>query len=203
MTDGGYDTGYRTCPCFWGNKPGSLILKLDEYITNFKGKHVLDLGCGEGKNSIYLANKGCFVDAYDISDYALNNFMNLGNNLSKIKFKNADVTKLSLPADSYDIIIAYGLFHCFQDKSDVFKFIPSCIDSLKKEGIFILCAFNSRKQDLKAHPNFNPLLISHSKYLKLFQLNEVLFESDEDLFETHPHNNIPHMHSMTRLIIRK
>lgn len=203
MIDGGYDMGYKTCPCFWGSKPGSLLLKLDEFITSFEGKNVLDLGCGEGKNSIYLANKGCFVDAYDISDYALNNFKNIGINHPKIKFKNADVTKLSLPADSYDIIIAYGLFHCFLDKSDVFKFIPYCIESLKNEGVIILCVFNSRKQDLKAHPNFNPLLISHSEYLKLFQLNEVLFESDEDLFETHPHNNIPHMHSMTRLIIRK
>lgn len=203
MTDGGYDIGYKNCPCFWGNKPGSLILKLDKIITTFKCKHVLDLGCGEGKNSIYLANKGCYVDAYDISECALNNFKNLEINQPNIKFKKADVIKLSLPIDSYDIILAYGLFHCFRNKSDISMFIPSCIDSLKNDGVFVLCAFNSRKQDLIAHPNFIPLLISHDEYLNFFQTNKILFQSDEDLFETHPHNNIPHMHSMTRLIIRK
>jgi len=203
MTDGGYDIGYRNCPCFWGNKPGSLLLRLDKIIDSFEGKLVLDLGCGEGKNSIYLANKGCIVDAYDISDFALTNFKNSGINHPKIRFQNSDVLKLIIPDDSYDIIIAYGLFHCFQDKSEVMSLISSCIRSLKTNGILVVCAFNSRKQDLKAHDSFKPLLISHSDYLKLFNLNEILFESDEDLFETHPHNNISHMHSMTRLIIKK
>jgi hypothetical protein len=31
----------------------------------------------------------------------------------------------------------------------------------------------------------------------------LLHQSDEDLHETHPHNSIPHVHSMTRLIARK
>ena len=69
--------------------------------------------------------------------------------------------------------------------------------------MFIVCAFNDREHNLSAHPGFNPLLLKHSDYVDYFVSNTIVFESDENLYETHPHNNIPHMHSMTRLIIRK
>ena len=35
-------------------------------------KHVLDLGCGNGRNAVYLAEKGCEVIAIDFSPAALN-----------------------------------------------------------------------------------------------------------------------------------
>jgi hypothetical protein len=28
MIDGGYDSGYSVCPCFWGSEPGSLVARL-------------------------------------------------------------------------------------------------------------------------------------------------------------------------------
>ena len=202
MKDGGYDIGYKECDCFWGTKPGSLILRLESFIDDFDSLKVLDLGCGEGKNSIYLANKGSFVDAYDISEYALSNAQMICKNHPNIKLEIANVIDLKLFEQYYDIIISYGLFHCFQNKNEVTSLINSSIKALKSGGFFILCAFNSRKQDLSAHENFNPLLLSHNEYLDYFSEHEILFQSDEDLYETHPHNQIPHMHSMTRLIIR-
>lgn len=203
MSDGGYDIGYRKCNCFWGTKPGSLLLKLDDYVTNYKDSFVLDLGCGEAKNSIFLAEKGCIIDAYDISDYAIKNASIICRDYQNIHLKQADITKIAYPFNKYDIIISYGLFHCLNDIKSVEIIITSCLKSLKENGIFILCAFNNRQHDLSAHVGFDPLLLSHSDYLTFFKENNVLFESDEDLYEIHPHNGIPHMHSMTRIIIRK
>lgn len=203
MSDGGYDTGYKECNCFWGTKAGSLLLKLDKYVNNYKCKCVLDLGCGEAKNSIFLAEKGCIVDAYDISDYAIKNAAIRCEKYKNIHLRQADITKIAYPFNKYDIIISYGLFHCLDRIQSVEKVITSCLGSLKENGILILCAFNNRKHDLSAHVGFSPLLLAHSDYLIFFNNNSILFESDEDLYETHPHNNIPHMHSMTRIIVRK
>lgn len=203
MSDGGYDMGYKECNCFWGSNPGSLLLKLDNYISNYQDKMVLDLGCGEAKNSIYLAEKGCIIDAYDISEFAIKNAFQKCIKYKNINLGQNDILKISYPTNSYDLIVAYGLFHCFNSKTSVEIIIKSCLNSLKNNGIFIICAFNNRKHDLRAHVGFNPLLLTHLEYIHFFCDNTILFESDEDLFETHPHNNIPHMHSMTRLIIRK
>src|SRR6266849_156523 len=65
--DGGYEDGYRACDCFWGRQPGSLIQKLLEYVFEPAGMTVLDTGCGEGRNAIYLARLGANVRAVDIS----------------------------------------------------------------------------------------------------------------------------------------
>ncbi|MBF0274333.1 MAG: class I SAM-dependent methyltransferase [Nitrospinae bacterium] len=204
MKNGGYDLGYKNCGCFWGHKAGSLIYKIDDFINNYKGLNVLDLGCGEAKNAIYLSNKGCFVDAIDISKFAIKNANDRLLKNKRIKLKQADVLKFKLSENHYDIIIAYGLFHCLKEKSEIIYLISKCMNSLKLNGYFIVCAFNSRRQELSiAHKDFKPLLLQHKEYLSFFDKNKILYESDNDLFETHPHNKIPHTHSMTRLIINK
>ncbi len=203
MSDGGYDIGYKECNSFWGTTPGSLILQLNNEFEDYKDKSILDIGCGEGKNALYFAKKGCYVDAYDISEYAIANAALVCSNYEKINLKQADATDIPYPENNYDVVIAYGLFHCFKNKESVDIVINSCLKSLKKKGIFIICAFNNREHDLSAHSGFNPLLLRHSDYVDYFVRNTIVFESDENLYETHPHNNIPHMHSMTRLIVRK
>lgn len=203
MRDGGYDIGYKACPNFWGDNPGSLILKLEELNLKYKNLKVLDLGCGEGKNAIYLAKKGCYVDAFEISEFAISNAKKKIDKSLKINIQQCDVLNLNLAPNSYNVIISYGLFHCFESKAQVNILINNCLNSLKREGYLILCAFNSREQDLSAHPGFKPLLIDHQDYLKYFNNHNIIFETDEDLYETHPHNKIPHVHSLTRLIIQK
>ena len=203
MSDGGYDVGYKKCNSFWGTTPGSLILKLNDEFRNYQGKSILDVGCGEAKNSIYFAEKGCYVDAYDISEFAISNAAKVCAKYDTINLKQADAMDISYTENKYDVIVAYGLFHCFGVKKSVDKVIKSCLKSLKTNGFFIVCAFNDREQDLSAHSGFNPLLLKHSDYIDYFANNTIIFESDENLYETHPHNNIPHVHSMTRLIIKK
>ena len=73
MSDGGYDIGYKKCNSFWGTTPSSLILKLNAEFKNYQNKSILDIGCGEAKNAIYFAEKGCYVDAFDISEFAIAN----------------------------------------------------------------------------------------------------------------------------------
>lgn len=202
MIDGGYDTGYKNSNCFWGSTPGSLINELGKHLKSFKGKKVLDLGCGEAKNSYYLANKGCKVDASDISEEAIKNAKNEFDENENVDLQVLNALDINIPTQHYDIIIAYGLLHCLNNEKEVKTLITNCLNGLKKGGYMMVCAFNSRGHDLSAHPNFNPLLIDHKEYLNFFSKYQILFSSDEDLHETHPHNNIPHKHSMTRLLIK-
>ncbi len=49
--------------------PGDSVLKI---VPDCKDKSVLDLGCGSGENSIYLAKSGAIVTAIDISEEQIN-----------------------------------------------------------------------------------------------------------------------------------
>jgi tellurite methyltransferase len=205
MIDGGYDTGYRECPCFWGSEPGSLIEKLAEIVPSFKNFSVLDAGCGEGKNSFFLADKGALVDAYDISQLAIEHAENLkfGHRVENVSFRSQDIRTVDLNAATFDVVIAYGLMHCLADETAIVAMTELLKRSTKNGGHLVLCAFNDRSQDLSAHPGFTPTLLPHTAYLSMFTGWEIIEVSDKDLQETHPHNNIPHTHSMTRIIAKK
>jgi len=205
MIDGGYDSGYRVCPCFWGSAPGSLVARLEEIIPCFKGLHVLDAGCGEGKNALYLADRGAVVEAYDISQLAIQHAEGFRSNHQKenVFFHAQDIRTIDPGVGSFDVVIAYGLMHCLPNENEVRSLTTLLQNATKEGGYLILCAFNGRFQDLSAHPGFSPTLLPHATYLGMFNRWQTLEASDKDLHETHPNNNILHTHSMTRIIARK
>ena len=203
--DGGYDEGYRACPCFWGSNPSSLVYELVDQIGDIRDLRVLDAGCGEGKNSIHLGAGGAQVTAYDVSSIAIEHATLAAQKagLETIRFFVGDVREQEHLPGSFDIVIAYGLFHCLKDADEVRALCRSLQNVTAKGGYFVLCAFNDRAQDLSAHPGFNPTLLAHEEYVSLFGSWDLLQVHDRDLFEVHPHNNIPHSHSMTRILARK
>jgi cyclopropane fatty-acyl-phospholipid synthase-like methyltransferase len=201
---GGYDIGYHACGCFWGTEPSSLIIKLARIIDSFVGLSVLDAGCGEGKNALFLAEKGANVAAFDVSEAAISNARGFAaaRGITGIDYRVADV-RISDLRESFDVIIAYGLLHCMKNIAQVLSVCRNLQSATRPGGYFALCAFNSRKQDLRAHPGFLPILIDHGLYVDLFRGWELLECTDADLTETHPNNEIEHTHSMTRILARK
>ncbi|HEV7299828.1 MAG TPA: class I SAM-dependent methyltransferase [Tepidisphaeraceae bacterium] len=201
--DGGYDEGYKKCSCFWGTQPGSLILRLRDIVGDFAGLRVLDAGCGEGKNAAFLAGLGASVDAFDVSETALEHARMLWPDRSNIEWQIADARQLPISHDSYDIVIAYGLFHCLQNQREVVDLAHRLMRCTRRGGLHVVCTFNHRHQELHAHPGFSPVLLPHVFFETLYAGWSMIHHSDTDLHETHPHNNLPHKHSMTRLIARK
>lgn len=200
---GGYDAGYRRCECFWGRSPGSLVRRLPEKME-LQGRRVLDLGCGEGKNAVFLAERGCTVVAVDCSELALQNARLAWGKLEGIAWVLGDIR--SMPLDSrFDIVILYGLLHCLDDERSVRAAISRSQAMTVLGGINIVCSFNSRSHHMLdvAHPGFAPCLLAHEYYLNAYQGWSLAEASDSDLVETHPHNGILHSHSMTRFIAER
>jgi tellurite methyltransferase len=201
--NGGYDDGYRHCPCFWGNEPGSLVRLVYDHIGSVRGLAVLDAGCGEGKNAAFLAAGGAVVDAFDVSVFAIQNGRRYFTDHIGIRWRVGDVRETALPQNHYDVVIAYGLLHCLPSVSVVRDVITRLQNATRSSGYNVICAFNNRRQELHAHPGFSPSLLSHADYVAAYASWEVLKESDSDLTERHPHNNLEHTHSMTRILVRK
>ena len=199
---GGYDDGYRSCSCFWGTQPGSLLPMLLKHLGDPRGRAVLDAGCGEGKNATFLAAQGAVVRALDMSAIALLHAAAHWPHLP-VQWEVADIREAQLPIAEYDAVIAYGLFHCLRSPEEVRVVAGHLLTATRPGGFAVVCAFNDRRQQLHAHPGFSPVLLPHAAYLSLYGGCKLLYATDEDLHETHPHNQIPHTHSMTRILAQK
>lgn len=103
-------------------------------LPDFKGKNVLDIGCGFGWHCIYAAGQGAArVLGTDISEKMLVVAR------EKTEFKNVEYKRMAMedmefPPDSFDIVLSSLAFHytpCFQS---VCKSISDC---LKGGGDFV------------------------------------------------------------------
>lgn len=201
--DGGYDIGYSSCTCFWGNEPGSMVKYLLRQIGSVKGMNVLDVGCGEGKNAGCLSENGAFVRAMDISELAIASAQRIWNTSSNITWEQADIRSTFFENEAFDLVIAYGLAHCLSNSQEISSTLTRLQSATRLGGYHVICSFNSRAQDLSAHPGFTPCLVPHEFFLQLYSQWSIIVQSDDDLEETHPHNNIRHTHSLTRILAQK
>jgi len=197
---GGYDDGYSQCACFWGRSPGSLVQSFIR-TTPCKGLRVLDLGCGEGKNANALAHAGATVTAVDCSALAIAHGRKAFAD-AKIEWIVSEGAAYLEHCEPFDVIVMYGLLHCLPSLRAISTLIASSIRKTRRGGYHIVATFNDGPHDLSAHPGLRPTLAAHQFYLDQYRLLQVLTECTELIHEVHPHNSIPHHHSLTRLIVR-
>ncbi len=99
-------------------------------------KSLLDLGCGDGRDSIYFSNKGLSVTAVDFSESGI---AKLKAQRQKIKCIAEDIRNINFPENSFDVIYAHLSLHYFDDKTTS-KIFDNLFRILKKGGlIFVKC----------------------------------------------------------------
>ena len=136
-----------------------------ELITNYAmlahGNQALDIACGMGRHSKYLASQGFRVDALDISSTAIESLQDLEN----INAKEVDFDSYSLEENKYDLIVCTY----FLERS----LFPQIEKALKKGGIFIY-------ETYLYHPDNDKLPSNRSFLLEEGEL-ETTFSDSYDL----------------------
>lgn len=87
------------------------IISIPEELHKAAARRVLDLGCGSGWLSIYLARAGFFVTGIDVATHAIQ----LGRDWADkeqldLHFDCADITALPYPPASFDAVVANSIF---------------------------------------------------------------------------------------------
>jgi SAM-dependent methyltransferase len=108
-----WDAEYHKYRQIWGERPSELALEAAKRLVRHKGRplRVLDIGCGYGRDSIYIAKSlGFRVLGVDISEKAIE--MARENSLkaqaTKAEFKIADFSDLR---SYFDVVLVSNLYH--------------------------------------------------------------------------------------------
>jgi len=203
MSDGGYDEGYSRCPCFWGETPAGMVNAAIKMFESTGKKAALDLGCGDGKNASALARAGFRVLAIDKSEIAISNAMR-NFPAMEVSWLVSDLTEIGGPAEAYDVVVATGSLHCLSSKEAIERAIAVIQRMTKKSGLNVISSFNDGRQNMDGHdPEFRPTLLPHDQYLRMYLGWDLLQASSVVQPDVHPHNNIPHTHSITRILARR
>jgi SAM-dependent methyltransferase len=109
--------------------PDTPIELITRYASLATRKHALDIACGMGRHSKYLASIGFEVDAWDISSVAIDSL----KDIEHIHPREVDFDEAEFPEETYDLIIC-----TFFLKRALF---PKITKALKPGGIFLYETF--------------------------------------------------------------
>ena len=175
-----WDEEYKKLNKPWGERPSELaVLAVDYLQHNAAGARtqtVLDIGCGYGRDALYLHEKlGCKVKGIDSAPKAIE--------LAKasldparhkgVSFSCADF--LTIAAKRYDILYSSNVYQLLEP-DDRKRFRDKVMSLLKRDGLFFLSAHSSN--DPQHHGTGTPHptetnTIYDRKYLHLFTDEEL------------------------------
>lgn len=135
-----WEKSYQNTKQLWGTNPDS---KLMQYFSLIRKGNVLDLGIGEGRNSLPFAFEGFNIDGVDISETALKRCEeNLSNKDIIVNLAISDLREYEVVKDQYTLIIAANILNFFR-KSEIDAIIKSIKEGLKEDGIVYFIVFST------------------------------------------------------------
>ncbi len=139
-----------------------------EFAKDFVGdKEILDIGCGEGYGSDYLADYAKCVQGIDydkdVIDYAKNKY-----HKDNLKFIVLDINNLDTLNKKYDVICSFQNIEHIKDTEKLLKNISSLLND---NGVFICSTCNMKDASPGCSTPFNK-----------FHVREYLFDEFKVLF---------------------
>ena len=102
-----WNARYSGAELLWKADPNRFLV---EEIADLQPGRALDVACGEGRNAVWLADRGWQVTGVDFSDVALSKARRLADDRGvSVEWVNADVAEWDPPADSFDLVILFYL----------------------------------------------------------------------------------------------
>lgn len=139
--EGFYSNRDKEIPFFKINGPDENLV---EYFENgLNPTRVLEIGCGPGRNAIYMAKKGCKVDALDISQNAIDWAKERAKeDQADINFHCQSLFSFPFELNSYDFVYDCGLLHHLAPHRRL-SYLEVIKKVLKPKGHFGLVCFNT------------------------------------------------------------
>ncbi len=139
------------------------------------GKNALDIGAGNGRNSLFLAEHGFSVDAVDISEEGLKQF---AGKRPEIRPICADLDTFDIPAKRYDLIVNVKFLNR--------RIFPYIKEGLKKSGILIFETLVETEHTGENESICRDYLLRQNELLHAFlSLHIIYYNETEALSDNH------------------
>lgn len=140
----------------------SVVVKSNEEIF-LNGTNVFDIGCGNGRNAIFLARKGCFIDAVDVAYTGW--LSSLKPSIKKlINFQKTDIDDFSWEDKKYDVILLLRIIQ-YLSPAQLENLMGNIQTHLAKNGVLLMSY--TEKGGIQNRLEINVLKFSHSiKFIK-------------------------------------
>lgn len=189
-----YDKLYKASGQLWGDTPGRMVTRAARHMAPGR---CLDLGCGDGRNLVYLEQGGWVVDGVEVSEIALaSTRRRLQKNAVRLRGSliHADVSEFQGQREGYDLVLVYGLYHCLDDVQLTFAH-QHAITALRSGGLLAFSALDDRLPVPCGHATDGVQLRPESWLLSLFDGWPVLAEETGLIEEEHEPTIGEHRHS--------
>ena len=108
-----------------------------EFVKNNQAGRAVDLGCGLGRASLYLAKHGWTVDAVDFVELAIEEAQNRSKDYPQITYYHGSVVELDFLTPPYDFVLDVGCGHSLKT-SLLQDYKDSIAQLLAPRGLFLL-----------------------------------------------------------------
>jgi SAM-dependent methyltransferase len=103
-------------------------------LGDLKGKHILEIGCGDGKATLKFAQAGAIITAIDISGGMVEltkKIVAANGYTDRVQGIHMKGEEIDFQSESFDVVYGHSVLH----HMDLDKFTPACAKILRKNGI--------------------------------------------------------------------
>ncbi len=201
--DNPYDQKYAGDQYYWGKEPSKMCDRVIELLrprSDFRPR-LLDLGCGEGRNAVYLAEHGFEVVGVDASLVGLTKMKRYADGASvQVETIHTDMVGYELEG-VYDVIFSTGTLqylppeirsHRFQNYKE-----HTSLEGIHAHSVLLAKPFTPGAPDAEE----NAFLFRSGELMSHYWDWEILY-CGEEIFDCRS-GGTPHKHAVNRMIARR
>ena len=197
-----YEKLYEGESYYWGTDPADFLEKLIALKPPSSEIKVLDIGCGEGKDAVYMAQRGYSVTAFDLTESGIRKTLRLAaeRGVNNIRAYVDDINDFETGMN-FDIIYSTGTIQ-YLKKENIAGFFEKVRRITTPNGLNYFNVF-VEKPFLELPPDWDREekmwksadLFSWYADWKIHLIDEVIFEDNS--------GGIPHLHCMDSILAEK